>query len=335
MSDKILRPHKQEFEDYYLGHTTKQTAERFAITARMVERCVAEFNVQKHGTMIDIQLPPKQLELISGSMLGDGSLCKVISQRNSHFSESHSLDQEGYLKWKYDLLAPLCKNVKYGEATARKVVEGKVIYDPSRKCQFARIDTLRNAHLTKLEKVWYLRDGDANYILDKKGWRIKRLPEELVLTPFMLYVWYMDDGENMPYHRAARINSQSFTELEVERLMNDISRLGFKCKKNSDKSGFVIRIRSHSYEDFIGFIKSFNPPQCMQYKCSLDGYTPSSVRHWEPLSESDIDDAARMRYVDGLSLTDIAKSKGTDFRMISAALRKREDYRQISVKCNI
>ena len=68
----------------------------------------------------------RQLEIITGSLLGDGSLRKVYntSKMNSLFTEKHCIKQRDYLNWKFDELMPFSV-AKYDDHSYGLMTNGK------------------------------------------------------------------------------------------------------------------------------------------------------------------------------------------------------------------
>jgi len=270
-----------------------------------------------------------QKELILGSLLGDGMLGKIKGHGNSRFSEGHSLSQEPYLKWKADILGvPLT----YGSSPARKKVGGVIINDQSSVCYWCRLRTSVSRELTELEWQWYRRDKNGEYILDSNGWRVKCVPANLIISPFMLYVWYLDDGENVPQQRRAIINTQSFAESEVEYLVSQIVSMGHECKKSPSHGKFVILIKAKGYENFINHMQTFATPECLKYKTDLGDYIARHQGRWEPTTPQMISEISRMRYIDRLTLEEIGQQKQMCFQQISHILKSTETYQNIRIE---
>lgn len=56
------------------------------------------------------ELTSTQHEILVGSLLGDGSI-GVTGTHTARFSEGHSQKQEGYLRWKADVLRPFTTTI--------------------------------------------------------------------------------------------------------------------------------------------------------------------------------------------------------------------------------
>jgi len=229
----------------------------------------------------NLHLTNTQRSIIIGSMLGDGSLDKVNTSRsNSRYTETHGIQQFNWLYWKQLAINPITSSLKKGKSVARlNLGNGKIISDPSRKYEKCTLRTTTLPEFTKLEKKWYKRDDKGGYVFKQNGdtfRRIKIIPHDLQLDALALAVWYIDDGTNMPKKRAANIYTLSFTENEVDVLVEHIKRLGIACKKTEycQTKSFYVAIGAESYEFFIKMVTAAIPnlPDDLKYKVDLTDY---------------------------------------------------------------
>jgi len=179
-----------------------------------------------------------QLELIIGSLLGDGHLAKTT--RGFAFRVNHGIKQKNYVDWKYRIIkefvnsTPCCyKNLYY-------------------------FRTISHPAFKRLRERFYCGNK-------------KILPNDQYLkkylTPFVLAVWIMDDGSRDG--RQIRLNTQSFSKKENEHLSSLLrANLGIETTINRDKNLFRLRVRNISMEKLISITKSFIIPS-MFYKLSL------------------------------------------------------------------
>jgi hypothetical protein len=86
------------------------------------------------------------------------------------------------------------------------------------------------------------------------------------LGAYGLAVWFMDDGAREG--RQYRINTQSFSEVENERLAEFLrAKFGISATLNRDKDRFRLRISSGTTERFLDLIRAHVRPD-MLYKLS-------------------------------------------------------------------
>ena len=113
------------------------------------------------------RLSDQQVQVILGSLMGDGSLSPNRHDRHGvRFRMGHGVKQHAYLDWKVSLLGNI----------------GRSISTNAKNAKFADFSPL--PELSELRSAVYLGDGK------------KTLSEEYLkaLTPLALAVWFMDDG---------------------------------------------------------------------------------------------------------------------------------------------
>ena len=224
-------------------------------------------------TFINHNLSSEQLQIITGSMLGDGCLRMVGRHKvkNSSFAEVHGIKQHDWLGWKYEKLKPLSSFFRTFITDGRKVENGRVVCDPTKKSEQCRIQTISHPTLTELERKWYLRDENGEYVLKGKR-RIKKIPEDLELTPLILAVWFFDDGSNNAAKRVAIFNTQSYTKNECEMLVDKLKDFGIDCGVAKNRHQFIIQTKVVSYLNLINLVTEFLPCECVRYKVDLSKY---------------------------------------------------------------
>lgn len=291
----------------------------------------------------------QQKDVLTGSMLGDGSLDKVSGHvRNSRFTEIHGIAQHDWLLWKREKLRPFPSRFGLGEAPGRKNLgNGVVVNDNSKTYERCVLRTVSCHHLTEMEKVWYKRDSGGQYaykMASKRRIRIKVLPKNFRLDPLALAVWYMDDGNNgLPNERKqCNLACLSFQEVEVANLLAEIRRLGFAdSEMYGNKNGqYCINIKSRSILEFLDFVASTIPdlPNCMRYKVDVSGwktswknspdYHPQSVLN-DGLVALIMSDAAHK-----VKQREIAKKHGICHKLVNSLIRGRLRYKSEFGKVN-
>lgn len=160
-------------------------------------------------------LSEAQQSLIIGSLLGDGAMrCKA----NALLEINHSIHQQSYVDWKYQLLANLVgtpPREKQGNG-------GRIAY---------RFTTLSCPELTPIFRSFY-RDGGKHIPL-------------IELTPLALAVWVMDDGSRS--RSALYLNTQQF-DIDCQVLLLSLlwEQWGIEATLNRDRSYSRIRVRTGS-----------------------------------------------------------------------------------------
>ena len=143
----------------------------------------------------------QQLDLLIGTLLGDGSL--QTFGRNWRYRALHKASDLAYLDHKYELLRDYCGTGPSIRHTSPDIRTGNVYSS----CYF---NTLTHPVFTSLADNFYKHDAVSNKY-------IKVLPSEAflkhTLTPAAIAYWYMDDGALKWKGRsnAMRICTESFT----------------------------------------------------------------------------------------------------------------------------
>jgi len=169
----------EDFQRLYYDEllTESQIAERYGTYQVAVNRFKARHGLENLGKTGRIEkqldeLSSRQRSLIIGSLLGDGSM-SAPSPTTARFSEGHSLKQREYTDWKADLLGPYVSS-RY--PSTKRGEDGREFH----AWNFATVSTTR---LRPFYDLFYT-----------SGHRVfpATLPE--IIDPFVLAVWYMDDG---------------------------------------------------------------------------------------------------------------------------------------------
>ena len=195
-------------------------------------------------------LTKTQVEVIHGSLLGDGSLTKPSSNK-SYYVENHCLRQSNYLNWKYLALQPYSCNIS----------------ERNNQIEYRSFST---NYFAEMERLWYLRGGDGNYLLANNR-RVKIVPH-IELAPLTVTIWFLDDGYNNVKSRTVDLATVAFSLADCEFLSNELKRLGIT--KVSVSKQRRVTVHTSSYLDFISLVKEemdkFSIP--LRYKIDLSKY---------------------------------------------------------------
>ncbi len=183
-------------------------------------------------------LTEEQSSILVGVLLGDGAMRK---KTHALLEINHSYKQKEYVDWLYQ------KFINYvdTEPKMRKSNGKRIAY---------RFTTKSIPVLTTFYDIFFQE-------------KHKIIPNNLVLTPLSLAVWYMDDGSRCD--QDIYLNSQQFTQEEQERLMTLLYEQHFiLASLNKDKQYKRIRIRKESVQTFMSIITPYIIPT-MKYKLLL------------------------------------------------------------------
>ena len=157
-----------------------------------------------------------QEAIIIGCLLGDGSMrCKT----NALLEINHSVKQKAYVDWKYKKLRSLVSS----PPKARRGKGKRIAY---------RFTTRSLPKLTHFYRKFY-RNGR------------KIIPNDLILHPLSLAVWFMDDG--CKSYRAVYFNTQKFDNNSATKMINLLKdAYGIIARLNKDKQYYRLRIAVES-----------------------------------------------------------------------------------------
>lgn len=113
------------------------------------------------------------------------------------------------------------------------------------------------------------RQGADLFIIDNKK-SIKKSLIKDYLTDVGLTYWFMDDGGKLDYNKNTKnksivLNTQSFTDLEIFNMANELSeKFKFNTEVRSNKGKKIIVIKSESYSLFRNKIDNYIIPEMVR-----------------------------------------------------------------------
>ncbi len=209
-----------------------------AVQLRMAENTLAGNSVGSRAALSE--LTKKQKELIIGCVLGDGHVRKLAGRQYAFLEINHSIKAKEYVEWKYSLLKEIVKS------PPQKRRQNKGIFKEA-----YRFTTRQHPFIEEVYKKFY-KDGK------------KVIPKGFTLTPFILAVWFMDDGSSTK-KGDIYLNTQQFDLKSQRRLLHALRQLQIKARLNKDRRYYRIRIKKESRERFIELISPY-VIDAMKYK---------------------------------------------------------------------
>ena len=199
----------------------------------------------------NLKLSDRQREIVVGLLLGDGHLETQNNGQTYRLKIEHTYWQKEYADWLY------------------QIFKDWVLTPPQKKEQIV--------NGVKYDKYWFSTISHGAFrFYARQFYRGKRkiLPKLIGkwLTPLSIAIWFMDDGSiKSKYHRALILNTQSFTKLELE-MMIEILRRKFDIQTNLRKQRnlYQLLITGPSAEKLAGIIKPYLIPS-MNYKLGILG----------------------------------------------------------------
>lgn len=257
-------------------------------------------------------LTERQLEIVTGSLLGAGTIWTnfVDPLMKWQFSQSKKDyigdDKKTYLCWFVKEFIEIGCSVRLRNELGTGLVNPNKIYNSYTLC--TRCDKFWNS----IESKWYVPRTDHPTFK-----RRKIVPSDIKLSPLTLCIWYMDDGSNNQIDANIEINTQGFTVDEIEFL---ITKLKYDLNINSHKKiggrngQYKIYIGRDSYFEFIEIIKPHVEWDCFKYKIETSGYSKKPHRgesHKNSiLTEENIKEIFKLRD-EGMLQKEMSKKMGT------------------------
>ncbi|MBI2506704.1 MAG: hypothetical protein HYY99_01485 [Candidatus Colwellbacteria bacterium] len=201
--------------------------------------------------------PQEQLNVIVGTLLGDGRLeerSKGVRSYTARLRVHHGRDQKNYVLWKY------------------KVLKNLVSKEPR---EIVWVNPKRNLR----EVSWYFHTRSTKefrflheiFYRDRK----KVIPREIeeLLTPQSIAVWAMDDGAYaQPYFN---FNTHGFEVEEQDQLRNALlKRFRIQTALHRDRHQWKIAVNRESVKILLDLISPFVIPT-MRYKIEVPVSTES------------------------------------------------------------
>lgn len=183
-------------------------------------------------------LTEEQKQIIVGCLLGDGAM---RIKTNALLEINHCLEQKGLVDWIHSNLKEFVGIPPH----ARKGNGRRVAY---------RFTTRSLPPFTKLYKQFFLNGK-------------KIIPTDIILSPLVLAVWFMDDGNRS--RTSVYLNTQQFSLEEQKFLCRMLyEQWDIESTLNKDKHYWRIRIRVSSVKKFVDLIAPYLLPE-FYYKLPL------------------------------------------------------------------
>lgn len=223
----------------------------------------------------------EQIEIINGSMLGDGNI--KSNEVNACFRKCQASVNLEYLQWHFETMKPYSSSIRKGYSKSIIHDEyGKIIgYSSDKLHENYEFSTINHSSFNILDKKWYQIDCNGDFAKNEHGQKIKIVPKDLVLTPLTVAVWFCDDGTNNSKTRTAKFCTNGFSKFEVELLGKKIYDIFHIANRiNFDVTGYVIIIKSQDYLDFINLISKYVAWECLIYKTDMKHFIPPKKYIW-------------------------------------------------------
>jgi hypothetical protein len=163
------------------------------------------------------ELTTTQLNVLTGSLLGDGCLGIIKDSINPRLTIRRQILDLPYLQYQFDIFNNLCRE---------KAITTGIIFDKryNKNYEYCNLESRYIPAFKPIREKWY-----------PKG--VKIIPSDLVLNPLIIAIWLCDDG-SIKIQNEQRINikfhTQGFTKDEVyflKSLLDDRYNVKFKVQQ--------------------------------------------------------------------------------------------------------
>lgn len=280
IAQRIIHEYCEGFSTYHLAdkYGLWQTSICNLIAGRTWHQCERPDNIREiiqqrkekdrfQQGQCFIDAPPfteLQMDIVIGSLLGDGGLAKHLRNRpNTSFSKKQSKARLDYLQWHYNNLQPYSSTLDK-VYSKEKLIGGKggVILERQKVEKYHSgyvFRTHQHPNWTTLRQQWYPNDK-------------KIIPNNLTLNPQRIAIWYFDDGSNWLPHRQAVLCTQSFTLDEADFLRHKLGDFDLRPKITKVVSQYtsrempILKFSKASYDNLIRLVKPFMLWDCFKHK---------------------------------------------------------------------
>lgn len=263
---------QQILNEYVSGKTYKEIEKQYNISTVTIgklidgvifENCTRPKNIKEIGRRrngtgfspcIDHVIPiQEQIEIINGSMLGDGTIVE------GYFSKSQCPENKEYLDHLFNKLKPFSNTISevYKDTEIVDINNGNKIYKKvDRYLALYQFRTYTHPYFKSLRELWY-------------PYGKKIVPSNIELTPLTICIWAMDDGFNYKKGRLFGFCTNGFSYSSVEFLQFQLENnfgIKSKIKKSKNKGQPIIHVTAHSYDKLIELISKNNIWDCFKRK---------------------------------------------------------------------
>jgi|APCry1669188910_1035180.scaffolds.fasta_scaffold00253_14 LAGLIDADG DNA endonuclease family len=256
---KLYTTDNKSMSDIAVIYNTSTMTVRSWLNNLKIITKISNVNIYKELRTTDFS--KNQIDLLIGSIMGDGNLRIPKHGKNASFSERHCEEQRMYLEWKRNLLMPFVQSDLCIEEGGVHTISGiECIVQKSYK-----LATVSHPFLTDLWMKFYKGNGK------------KILPDNFdeLLNLFILAVWICDDGSLVwnSIRRNYRIDlhTENFTYDEIVKIVRTIHTLFdgniiIIPRKYESGIKYYISLRGKKELHSICKIMIDFVPECMKYK---------------------------------------------------------------------
>ena len=259
------RPNRDELVSLRCQLTVQQIAAKLSVAKTTVEKWLTKYGIKYHEAHYGYVLPDKltffQTDIITGNLLGDGSIPYSKGNRNFSFQFVQKAENEEYVRFIHKTMLPFSRKMEFSKDRKPTIVDGKIVHLETTEdwCYSAKFKTATRPVFTRLREKWYVT-------LYEKGAK-KIIPSDLKLNWRIVSIWFCDDGNNWIPNKSLTFYTDCFSKDEVEFLIYRFKEdLGISALRLTHNDKPIIKIDSGHYFRFLDKVRRYIPWDCMKYK---------------------------------------------------------------------
>lgn len=208
---------------------------------------------EKNHMNESIKMTDVEKALIMGTLLGDAHIQK---RGNSYrLKIEHGIDQESYVFWKHGKLQRFCQTTQKPKiVTSKKRFQTVLFYTTSGKW------------LEEIYRLFYKETEKNKFVKTITP----ELIENLLMSPILLAVFFMDDGSVRNDCYAGKLATQGFSKDENHLLCSYLEKWSIECKVVAhikSKNQYYITIPAKTFGNLVKEIEPIvNEIPLMSYK---------------------------------------------------------------------
>lgn len=205
-------------------------------------------------------------EYVDGFLLGDGGLGVDKRMKSKKARARCGLEYKEFCEYLIGFFDGSTSKYKDHHMKQGFRFEGRTLYSKELYEQYLR---------------WYPKQD---------GKRLKQVPNDVVISPTSVMMWYLGDGSVVHPEDDSRImlrlSTDGFKQRGVEHLVEKLNKIGIVCHRNNDNR---IMVKARGIPAFFNYIGRKSPVKCYDYKFALPAWRFESKRMREVSEELDVD----------------------------------------------
>lgn len=307
----INKPTKESLRKILMKNTNDQAAKILSVGSRTIQRWRNFYCLDNESVCIgDHVMTNFQKDLITGCMLGDGSIRRQNKNHNTRFEFGQKSERKQYVRFVYDSLKPYSIWIRDQKPVKGPVrnKNGSISQKCGKLCQSTKMYTVSCELFKKMREQWYKEE--------------KIIPDDIKLNWTSFAFWFADDGHNNHQKKTITLSTNCFCQEDVEKLSFFLYRdLGIESNVRNWSLGPIITIGANFYEDVMSNVRNhLLDIECLFNK--LNSPIEHDYKTYNPNIPDEILNEIWSARINGISVSEIEKQYGLSKSTIYRVLKK-------------